>query len=51
MPIMKQSEMIPPPLIFPAAKGLAWHRDCGLQSPCHAGVVLICLDILLIISG
>jgi len=55
LPIMKQSEMIPPPLIsssregFGVAPGL---RGCrGLQSPCHAGMVLICLDNPLIICG
>ena len=52
LPIMKQSEMIPPPLISSSREGFGVApRLRGLQSLCHAGVVLICLDNLLIISG
>jgi len=47
---MKQSEMIPPPLISSSREGFGVAPGLrGLQSPCHAGMVLICLDNPLII--
>ena len=50
LPIMKRSEMIPPPLISSSREGFGVTPGLrGLQSRCHAGVVLICLDNLLII--
>jgi hypothetical protein len=52
LPIMKRSEMISPPLISSSREGFGVTPGLrGLQSLCHAGVVLICLDNLLIISG
>ncbi len=42
----------PPPLISSSREGFGVAPGLrGLQSPCHAGMVLICLDNPLIISG